>query len=163
MAEVRDGSLVLAFSNDAIREQFTRGGHVDIVHDALVDVMGADLLIVAAADESAPARRDVARSAPEPARPPTSRPSPQPDPPPASPEDPRPEPSPAAAADAEPTTAGHADLLARARQEWAHAGSEPDDDDSLGQIDRDDPEVDEQDAEELLRTMLHAEVIEDDQ
>ena len=163
VAEVRDGSLVLAFSNDAIREQFTRGGHVDIVHDALVDVMGADLRIVAAADESAPARRDVARSAPEPARPPTSRPSPQPDPPPASPEDPRPEPSPAAAADAEPTTAGHADLLARARQEWAHAGSEPDDDDSLGQIDRDDPEVDEQDAEELLRTMLHAEVIEDDQ
>ncbi|MDO5287878.1 MAG: DNA polymerase III subunit gamma and tau [Actinomycetia bacterium] len=254
VTEVRDGALVLAFSNDGIREQFARGGHEDILRDALVDVMGADLRIVAMADEAAPTRRDVPRPGvtrpvsgrgpaltdPAPptapgagSAPPTGRdpgsgpaagvdaagspdaavPAPAPGPEPASsaPEaastgqvvgpDPASGGSPGPAAGpgpdpwaepsaTPPTSAGpdsgralpaagrggpepdgqerpeptsHAALLERARQERDAASPQTGDDEGLGEIDPDDPEVGEQSAEELLRTMLGAEVVDDDQ
>ncbi len=45
VAEVRNGTLVLAMPNAGARENFSRGGSEDILREALVVVLGADLKI----------------------------------------------------------------------------------------------------------------------
>ncbi|HSN11635.1 MAG TPA: hypothetical protein VLS51_05980, partial [Propionibacteriaceae bacterium] len=159
---VSDGTLVLAFANQGARDSFLRGGSDDVLRDALVEVMGADLVISAVMEgegRPAPASSAPASSAPAPA--PAASDSP------ASPD------SPDAADEAEPVEApvatdewradpevpapARSDLLARARAEAA-APEDPAAD--FGE--RDDPDVDDTDAESLLREMLHAEVIDDE-
>jgi len=47
VTEVSDGTLVLMFANPGARDSFLRGGSDDVLRDALVEVMGADLTISA--------------------------------------------------------------------------------------------------------------------
>ncbi len=246
VSEVRDGVLTLSFATEGSREQFAKGGHEDILRDALVEVMGADLRISAVAEGDAPQNRgaaapardrgasagrgdgpgrggdlgtgraadiqsagdatpasDAAENGPsgstgdgEPGRagaasteegelaPPEFQEADEVDspeaPPPASPVTPSDrEDASEAVADAidhwvdeagdasEPVDrprTSRAELLAQARHEAARsaaAAPAADAADDPGQIDLDDPEVGVQDAEGLLRTVLRAEVIDD--
>ncbi|OYO24932.1 DNA polymerase III subunit gamma/tau [Enemella dayhoffiae] len=90
--EVRDGALVLALKNAGARDSFGKSGHQDVVTDALVQVLGANLRIETLVDGGA--------SAEEPARDPWSGRTPE-RPAPARPaqpvRDPEPDPEPAAA------------------------------------------------------------------
>jgi DNA polymerase-3 subunit gamma/tau len=53
VADVRDGTLTLAMANAGARDSFGRGGSEDILREALIVVLGADLRIVTMVDVSA--------------------------------------------------------------------------------------------------------------
>ena len=55
VAEVRNGTLLLAMSNAGARDSFARGGSEDVLRDAMVEVMGADFTIETMVDPSATA------------------------------------------------------------------------------------------------------------
>jgi DNA polymerase-3 subunit gamma/tau len=154
VAEVSDGTLVLSFANPGARDSFLKGGSDDVLRDALVEVMGADLRISALLESEMKAGRSAA--APVEVDSPDS---------PGSPDVPDADAAETvAAADewrAEPETAaptGRSALLAQARAQAAEV-TEPSVAIDVG--DRDDPDVADTDAESLLRDMLHAEVIDD--
>ena len=153
VTEVSEGTLVLTFANPGARDSFLRGGSDDVLRDALVEVMGADLTISAVLESEA--RGGHATDAPAAA--PTEADSPdsadeldqaESD---ATPDEWRAEPDTVA-------SSAHTDLLARARAQAAT----PADPAASDVGERDDPDVDDTDAESLLREMLHAEVIDDE-
>jgi DNA polymerase-3 subunit gamma/tau len=152
VTEVSDGTLVLTFANPGARDSFLRGGSDDVLRDALVEVMGADLTISALLESEGRGVPAVAA----PAAAPVEADSPD------SPDDVDPA-EPAATTDewrADPdavASSAHTDLLTRAR---AQAATPADPAADTGE--RDDPDVDDADAESLLREMLHAEVIDDE-
>ncbi len=158
VAEVSDGTLVLSFANPGARDSFLKGGSDDVLRDALVEVMGADLRISALLESEMKGGRPA----------PAAAVSVEADSPnsPASPDVPD-----ADAADAVPAadewraepevpvvSTGRSALLAQARAQAAEV-AEPSVVIDVG--DRDDPDVADTDAESLLRDMLHAEVIDD--
>ncbi|HET9873996.1 MAG TPA: DNA polymerase III subunit gamma and tau [Propionibacteriaceae bacterium] len=53
VAEIRNGTLVLAMPNAGARDSFGKGGSEDILREALVVVLGADLRIEAVVDQGA--------------------------------------------------------------------------------------------------------------
>jgi DNA polymerase III subunit gamma/tau len=53
VAELRNGTLLLAMSNAGARDSFARGGNEDVLRDAIVVVMGADFAIETMVDPSA--------------------------------------------------------------------------------------------------------------
>jgi DNA polymerase III subunit gamma/tau len=53
VAELRNGTLLLAMSNPGARDSFTRGGNEDVLREAIVVVMGADFAIETMVDPSA--------------------------------------------------------------------------------------------------------------
>ncbi|MEL4358351.1 MULTISPECIES: DNA polymerase III subunit gamma and tau [unclassified Luteococcus] len=50
VVDVRDGVLVLGFSNPGARDRFASGGSQDVLRDCMVEVMGADLRVEAIID-----------------------------------------------------------------------------------------------------------------
>ncbi|WP_446721046.1 DNA polymerase III subunit gamma and tau [Luteococcus sp. H138] len=50
VVDVRDGVLVLGFSNAGARDRFASGGSQDVLRDCMVEVMGADLRVDAIID-----------------------------------------------------------------------------------------------------------------
>ena len=54
VAELRNGTLLLAMSNAGARDSFARGGNEDVLREAIVVVMGADFAIETMVDPSAP-------------------------------------------------------------------------------------------------------------
>jgi DNA polymerase-3 subunit gamma/tau len=152
VTEVSEGTLVLTFANPGARDSFLRGGSDDVLRDALVEVMGADLTISALLENegrSGPASPVPAAAAVE-AESPDSPDDVEPAEPAATPDEWRADPDAVA-------SSAHTDLLARAR---AQAATPADPAADTGE--RDDPDVDDTDAESLLREMLHAEVIDDE-
>jgi DNA polymerase-3 subunit gamma/tau len=151
VTEVSDGTLVLTFANAGARDSFLRGGSDDVLRDALVEVMGADLVISALLESEG--RGGSAASAPV-----SQVESDSPDSPDevdlaesaAAPDEWRADPDGVA-------SASHTDLLTRAR---AQAATPADPAADVGE--RDDPDIADTDAESLLREMLHAEVIDDE-
>lgn len=53
VVDLRDGILVLGMTNPGARDSFTRGGNEDILSDALVQVLGAELRVEAIVDPGA--------------------------------------------------------------------------------------------------------------
>jgi len=53
VAELRNGTLLLALSNAGARDSFARGGNEDVLREAFVVVMGADFAIETMVDPSA--------------------------------------------------------------------------------------------------------------
>jgi DNA polymerase-3 subunit gamma/tau len=53
VAELRNGTLLLAMSNAGARDSFSRGGSEDVLREAMVVVMGADFAIETMVDPSA--------------------------------------------------------------------------------------------------------------
>jgi DNA polymerase-3 subunit gamma/tau len=152
VTEVSHGTLVLTFANPGARDSFLRGGSDDVLRDALVEVMGADLTISAVLESegrAGPAAAAPVAAATE-ADSPDSAEELEPTEPEVAPDEWRAEPEAAA-------SSAHTDLLARAR---AQAATPADPASDTGE--RDDPDVDDTDAESLLREMLHAEVIDDE-
>jgi DNA polymerase-3 subunit gamma/tau len=155
VTEVSEGTLVLTFANPGARDSFLRGGSDDVLRDALVEVMGADLTISALLESEGRAGAAVAPPAPAPIEGDSPETPDSPDDidpvePAATPDEWRADPDPVA-------SSAHTDLLARAR---AQAAAPVDPAADTGE--RDDPDVHDTDAESLLREMLHAEVIDDE-
>jgi DNA polymerase-3 subunit gamma/tau len=88
VAELRNGTLLLAMTNVGARDSFARGGNEDVLREAIVVVMGADFAIETMVDPSAPQSSAGSRT-PQTAR--TSTPGPT-----------APDPSPARAANGAP-------------------------------------------------------------
>ena len=53
VAELRNGTLLLAMSNAGARDSFARGGNEDVLREAIVVVMGADFTVETMVDPSA--------------------------------------------------------------------------------------------------------------
>jgi len=53
VAEIRNGTLLLAMSNAGARDSFARGGSEDVLREAMVVVMGADFVVETMVDPSA--------------------------------------------------------------------------------------------------------------
>jgi DNA polymerase-3 subunit gamma/tau len=53
VAELRNGTLLLALSNAGARDSFARGGNEDVLREAIVVVMGADFAVETMVDPSA--------------------------------------------------------------------------------------------------------------
>jgi DNA polymerase III subunit gamma/tau len=53
VAELRNGTLLLAMSNTGARDSFARGGNEDVLREAIVVVMGADFAVETMVDPSA--------------------------------------------------------------------------------------------------------------
>jgi DNA polymerase III subunit gamma/tau len=53
VAELRNGTLLLAMSNAGARDRFARGGNDDVLREAIVVVMGADFAVETMVDASA--------------------------------------------------------------------------------------------------------------
>jgi DNA polymerase-3 subunit gamma/tau len=152
VTEVSDGTLVLTFANPGARDSFLRGGSDDVLRDALVEVMGADLTISAVLESEGrggPATAAPVAAATEAASPDSAEEL-EPAESETAPDEWRAEPDSVA-------SSAHTDLLTRAR---AQAATPADPASDMGE--RDDPDVDDKDAESLLREMLHAEVIDDE-
>jgi DNA polymerase-3 subunit gamma/tau len=149
---VAEGTLVLTFANAGARDSFLRGGSDDVLRDALVEVMGADLTISALLESEGRGSPSVSVpvAAPVESDSPDSPAEVDPDESAAAPDEWRADPEGVA-------SAAHTDLLARAR---AQAATPADPAADVGE--RDDPDVADTDAESLLREMLHAEVIDDE-
>jgi DNA polymerase-3 subunit gamma/tau len=60
VAEVRDGTLTLSMANAGAKDSFGRGGSEDILREALVVVLGADLRIATVVDTAAESRTGTA-------------------------------------------------------------------------------------------------------
>ena len=75
VAEIRNGTLLLAMSNAGARDSFARGGSEDVLREAMVVVMGADFAVETMVDPSAtsssglPPRTPPAGESPDAARP----------------------------------------------------------------------------------------------
>ncbi len=140
VSDLREGRLVLTFSNPGAMDSFMRSGCVDVLRDSLVDRLGLDARIECITGD--PGGLDGPGQAPAPTQ---LRPHPAPEP------DPDPEPRPSARFEA-----------AKAIIAATTPDSEPVDPDELADID--DPEIgsSDDDAEALLRTMLNAEMIDDE-
>jgi DNA polymerase-3 subunit gamma/tau len=66
VAEVRNGTLLLAMSNPGARDSFARGGNEDVLREAMVVVMGADFAVETMVDPSAIASTGSSRTPPAP-------------------------------------------------------------------------------------------------
>jgi DNA polymerase-3 subunit gamma/tau len=64
VAEVRNGTLLLAMSNPGARDSFARGGSEDVLREAMVVVMGADFAVETMVDPSAIASAGSSRTPP---------------------------------------------------------------------------------------------------
>jgi DNA polymerase III subunit gamma/tau len=53
VAELRNGTLLLAMSNTGARDSFARGGNEDVLREAIIVVMGADFAVETMVDPSA--------------------------------------------------------------------------------------------------------------
>ncbi len=78
VAEVRNGTLLLAMSNAGARDSFARGGSEDVLRDAMVEIMGADFAVETMVDPSAAASGGAPRT-PLASDPPPAAPRPAPD------------------------------------------------------------------------------------
>jgi DNA polymerase III subunit gamma/tau len=77
VAELRNGTLLLAMSNTGARDSFARGGNEDVLREAIVVVMGADFAVETMVDPSATSSEAASRTSqavPSPARPASSAP-----------------------------------------------------------------------------------------
>jgi DNA polymerase-3 subunit gamma/tau len=161
VAEVRDGTLLLAMANAGARDSFGRGGSEDVLREAIIVVLGADFTIQTMVDPSAAGA--LPAGAPAPGRmPPADWSVPPPSEVPAGPPDSPP--SPSAVSSAEPAPW---ELTARRtareniRPTRKTTGRERDGDDRDALARRDDSDVDEMSEShtELLARTLGAEVI----
>jgi DNA polymerase III subunit gamma/tau len=84
VAELRNGTLLLAMSNAGARDSFARGGNEDVLREAIVVVLGADFSIETMVDPSAtasagasgtPERTKAATAGPPAPEAPTARPT----------------------------------------------------------------------------------------
>jgi DNA polymerase-3 subunit gamma/tau len=73
VAELRNGTLLLAMSNAGARDSFARGGNEDVLREAIVVVMGADFAIETMVDPSA-SQSSAGSRTPQSARAPSARP-----------------------------------------------------------------------------------------
>jgi DNA polymerase III subunit gamma/tau len=64
VAELRNGTLLLAMANAGARDSFARGGNEDVLREAMVVVMGADLAIQTMVDPSAAPSGETPRTPP---------------------------------------------------------------------------------------------------
>jgi DNA polymerase-3 subunit gamma/tau len=62
VAELRNGTLLLAMSNAGARDSFARGGNDDVLREAIVVVMGADFAVETMVDPSASASAAASRT-----------------------------------------------------------------------------------------------------
>jgi DNA polymerase-3 subunit gamma/tau len=62
VAELRNGTLLLAMSNAGARDSFARAGNEDVLREAIVVVMGADFAIETMVDPSASANASAGAS-----------------------------------------------------------------------------------------------------
>jgi len=62
VAELRNGTLLLAMSNTGARDSFARGGNDDVLREAIVVVMGADFAVETMVDPSASASAGASRT-----------------------------------------------------------------------------------------------------
>jgi DNA polymerase-3 subunit gamma/tau len=69
VAELRNGTLLLALSNAGARDSFARGGNEDVLREAIVVVMGADFSVETMVDPSATPSAGASRT-PQSAQPP---------------------------------------------------------------------------------------------
>jgi DNA polymerase III subunit gamma/tau len=69
VAELRNGTLLLALSNAGARDSFARGGNEDVLREAIVVVMGADFTVETMVDPSATPSAGASRT-PQAAQPP---------------------------------------------------------------------------------------------
>jgi DNA polymerase III subunit gamma/tau len=77
VAELRNGTLLLAMSNTGARDSFARGGNEDVLREAIVVVMGADFVVETMVDPSTTSSEAASRTSqavPSPARPASSAP-----------------------------------------------------------------------------------------
>jgi DNA polymerase III subunit gamma/tau len=77
VAELRNGTLLLAMSNAGARDSFARGGNEDVLREAIVVVMGADFAVETMVDPSATSSEAASRTSqavPPPAGPAPSAP-----------------------------------------------------------------------------------------
>ncbi len=140
VTDLRDGVLTLTFTNPGAKEGFLRSGCTDVLRESLVDRLALDVRVECA--DGPPA--DEATS------PPVAPPTPlRPAAPAAAPDDPAP---PAARFEAARTTIDQA----------AAAADGHDDPDAHVAVDDPDLDASDSDAEALLRTMLNAEIIDDE-
>jgi len=153
VAEVRDGTLLLAMANTGARDSFGRGGSEDVLREALVVVLGTDFRIETMVDAGAggpTAREPGGRTAPSP------RESPVPEAPPgqAPVGQGRPEEPPAA-----PGPSARERAVASVQTAGPVATVDPDE-----AVDRDDADVDDgnESHTELLARQLGAEIIAED-
>jgi DNA polymerase-3 subunit gamma/tau len=72
VAELRNGTLLLAMSNAGARDSFARGGNEDVLREAIVVVIGADFAIETMVDPSASQSSEGSR-APQTARTPATQ------------------------------------------------------------------------------------------
>jgi DNA polymerase-3 subunit gamma/tau len=164
VAEVRDRTLLLAMANAGARDSFSRGGSEDVLHEALIVVLGTDFtvetMVDAGATTGAPERSRTAPASWD-ARPPRDAPLGQQPVEPRGP-DPRDDGAPAAAAAPVVDPA----LQARAREGirptrsgGAGAADAPDDRDANVDLRDSDLEESAESHTELLARHLGAEVI----
>jgi DNA polymerase III subunit gamma/tau len=78
VAELRNGTLLLAMSNAGARDSFSRGGSEDVLREAMVVVMGADFAIETMIDPSAAPNTAAQPRSQSPATPPPPAPGPAP-------------------------------------------------------------------------------------
>lgn len=83
--EVRDGMLLLGFTNPGAKDNFGRGGSVDLLADAIIEVLGVELCVQGVtADEHAAEQGQRQAGAPAASRvdepPPAPQPEPEPEP-----------------------------------------------------------------------------------
>jgi DNA polymerase-3 subunit gamma/tau len=76
VAEIRNGTLLLAMSNAGARDSFARGGNEDVLREAMVVVMGADFAVDTMVDPSATSSAGSPRTPPAADSPDAARPAP---------------------------------------------------------------------------------------
>jgi DNA polymerase III subunit gamma/tau len=76
VAEIRNGTLLLAMSNAGARDSFARGGSEDVLREAMVVVMGADFAVETMVDPSAAPATGAPRTPPAGDPPDSARPAP---------------------------------------------------------------------------------------
>jgi len=79
--EVRDGMLLLGFTNPGAKDNFGRGGSIDLLADAIIEVLGVELRVQGVtADEPSAAQGQRQAGAPAVSRVEERTPAPQPEP-----------------------------------------------------------------------------------
>jgi DNA polymerase-3 subunit gamma/tau len=77
VAEIRNGTLLLAMSNAGARDSFARGGSEDVLREAMVVVMGADFVVETMVDPSAAPAAGAPRTPPPGEAPDAATPAPR--------------------------------------------------------------------------------------
>jgi DNA polymerase-3 subunit gamma/tau len=77
VAEIRNGTLLLAMSNAGARDSFARGGSEDVLREAMVVVMGADFVVETMVDPSAAPATGAPRTPPPGEAPDAATPAPR--------------------------------------------------------------------------------------